>query len=1269
MSVGALATAAVDVVANLDTFEPDLKRKLEGAIRTVSKSVEKDFDKLGAKAGKSFSDAAAKVVEQSKPFESLTKEADKAERTVVQAARGMSDGFKLPLDDVAKLERAVQSASDSEADSLGKVRAAQVQVTEARKKYGEESSQAVIAEERLAAAQRNSARESKNLLDVTDALIGALGKARVEGEAAGEAAGGGFGDGFRKKAREGADDGGRDSGNFFARAFETAASRAVGGALLKTFAAGVASLITAASPLSTVLGGGVAALVALTAALGQASGAAISLGGVLGALGLAVGTLKLGFSGVGDAVKAQSKAYEELAATGKVTEATQKKLDAAMKNLAPSAAAVVRQLALMRPAWEAIRRVVQGNLFAGISDSLAKLGSTFFPILTAQLGTAATTINGVARQFLAFISTGNRANQINTIFTGLNGILKTLLQPLTSLAGGFLDIFTASLPFAQQLANVLSSIGTSFGEWLGKVADGEGFQTFMQNAMQTAGVLFQLLGNIGSIIGSIFSAGAESGGNLLSLLRDITGQLSLFLKSAEGKAALASFFGLIAQAGGVLTSMFKTLSPLLTGIGALFQALQAPLKTFGAALSGAIGLIATTLGGILSKLGPVLGQLVTALAPVVTILGGVLAGALEAIAPVVTVVVTAFAQLLPTLTPLISLLGTALVGILQQLSGSLVQIVPVLAQFIAGIATGLQPVVAAIVPVLLQLVAAALQLVPPLLQILTSMLPLVPVGAQLSLAFANLALALAPLITTILGSLASLLTSLAPVIAALIPPISSVISYLVNLVAGMTQVLSTVVRFAVQLISGFSRARDGAIAAISALVSRVVAFFAGLPGKINGFMIQFGDFVRGGIDKVVAFFAALPGQVFSALSGLSAKLRQAGSDAIQGLIDGLSGGLQRVRDIAGQIAGAVSGPVAKLLKIGSPSKLMAQYGAWTVEGFGNGMIKLIPFINKTATRVAKTASDAVKRQVGDIEAVGTRAANVLTASITAVDNKAKAAGTRLADLVKQSADLARTVAQSIVSTGDITKTQDQSFKGIVASLKEAVVQASTFNTTIARLKAAGLGETALQQIIAAGPETGSKIGQAILGAGKAGIKQINSLQTSLNRAANQAGTTAANSLYAAGISAARGLVDGLKQQKTALEAQMIRLGGVLAKSLARVLGVKSLPGIDIPGFARGAIIDRPTLGMIGEGPSKEAVIPLDGSQRSADLMDQSGLTQQALERALGGQQPGAGGKVREINMPVTVAGLTKEETIRLFREFLRNTFGPRLGLDTAEGAV
>lgn len=1025
VAVGALAEAAVDIVANLDTFEPDLRRKLDAVMNRVGKDVQKRFDTIGAKSGKSFADAVGKAASASGAFDDVGDSAERMQRTTVTATKGMSDGFKLPLNDVQKLEAAVVKASDSQADALGKVRVAQTQLAEARKKSGAESSAAIAAEERLATAQRNAARDSNRLLQVTEALVSARENAfRNAGESAGEAAGDGFGDGFRKTANRAAGDGGDDAGGFFARAFETAASRAIGTGMLRVFGAGLAALVTSATPLSTILGGAAAAVVALTAAIVQATGASVALLGILGSLGLVAGTLKVGFQGVGDAMKAQTKALEELRTEGEVSAATQEKLDAALKNLAPSAAAVVVQLGAMQPAWEAVRRVVQGNLFAGVSTALANLGNRFLPILSQQLGTAAQTINAVVLGLSRMLNTSSRAGQITSIFSGLNQILATLAPIITPLTGAFLNIFEASLPFAQQLASTIASLSGSFSTFLNEAVAGGGFQAFMEGAFVAASDLFRLLGNIGRIIGTVFSAGQEAGGNLLDTLANLTGHLAQFLQSATGQSVLASFFGLIAQAGQILVGVFQTLSPLLSGISALFDALRPALQTLGTALIPVVAQLATALGSALTQLAPLLAQLVVALTPLVTTILSVLVTQFQSLLPVIVAIVAG-------IIPLVQALVAGLVPAFQALTPIAAQLAPILVQVVAALVAGLLPAIQAITPILPMLVTSVVQLVLAFVSLLPSLIPLIGPAAQLSLAFTQLLLALAPLIPPLVQIAVITISQLAPALTAIVGFIIPVIASLVSLTNTVTRVVTAIVGFVSQALSLFAQLRSGGADQISALVGTIVGLFGGMVSSVLG-------------------------QLSGWLSSAVAIAGKVGTGIVSAVKSGLSG-----------LAAAFSGPFE-------------------------------------AARAA--VSGAIERIVGV-------------------------------------------------------------------------------------------------------------------------------------------------------VSGAVGRIQGLVSQITG------------------ALGKIKLPGgignIDIPGFARGGIVDRPTLGVFGEA-GREALIPLTNEPRAAELMDKSGLTQFALERALGNASasPGGKGRTREIHMPVTIAGLTKEETIQILKEFLENTFGgARIGLDLGDGVT
>lgn len=91
------------------------------------------------------------------------------------------------------------------------------------------------------------------------------------------------------------------------------------------------------------------------------------------------------------------------------------------------------------------------------------------------------------------------------------------------------------------------------------------------------------------------------------------------------------------------------------------------------------------------------------------------------------------------------------------------------------------------------------------------------------------------------------------------------------------------------------------------------------------------------IGKVADFFKGIGGRVLSAIGNFGSTLFSHGSDLVQGLINGIAAKagalLQKARDLAGSVKNAIG----DALKIGSPSKVMIQYGKWTADGLAIGM--------------------------------------------------------------------------------------------------------------------------------------------------------------------------------------------------------------------------------------------------------------------------------------------------------------------------------------------
>ncbi|HSN23128.1 MAG TPA: tape measure protein [Methylomicrobium sp.] len=131
------------------------------------------------------------------------------------------------------------------------------------------------------------------------------------------------------------------------------------------------------------------------------------------------------------------------------------------------------------------------------------------------------------------------------------------------------------------------------------------------------------------------------------------------------------------------------------------------------------------------------------------------------------------------------------------------------------------------------------------------------------------------------------------------------------------------------------------------MMNAIFAWFAALPGRIigivSGFVSDVINFfkwlwdgsvqmVAGLIGDVVSYMSSLPGRILSAIGNLSSLLYNVGKDIISGLINGISSMagslLDKARNMAGQVADAFSGA----LKIGSPSKVMAELGRFVVQG-------------------------------------------------------------------------------------------------------------------------------------------------------------------------------------------------------------------------------------------------------------------------------------------------------------------------------------------------
>lgn len=212
------------------------------------------------------------------------------------------------------------------------------------------------------------------------------------------------------------------------------------------------------------------------------------------------------------------------------------------------------------------------------------------------------------------------------------------------------------------------------------------------------------------------------------------------------------------------------------------------------------------------------------------------------------------------------------------------------------------------------------------------------------------------------------------------------------LTGGLSEVVIAVVRNWDKIKATFSAGRDAvvrfvgnlrdrAISAIATLKDRVIGFFGNIRDRMSAAanaardrVVQaFARLVSGARDKVsglVSFVRGLPGRIKSAVGNLGRLLLSAGSDLIRGLISGI----KNMAGAAGRAAkdavkGAVDG-AKSFLKIGSPSKLMAdEVGQPAIQGVGVGIERDIPDVT---AKLGAIANVDLAPNMGRIKSMGGR---------------------------------------------------------------------------------------------------------------------------------------------------------------------------------------------------------------------------------------------------------------------------------------------------------
>lgn len=552
----------IDVLPSMARFGVELAKQAVGGSRRAGQQMAAQLERVAKDAGKAAGEALAAGVEDAK------------------------DRVKDAAEDMTK-------AHEKVADAAGRVTVAEAKLADARKKFAETSSQVVTAQERLSAATRahtaaeRSATRAVAEHDQATAHLTESQKRYKDETDKTESALQRMARSLTKMDTSRIDQGSRSMAKFSAASYASAA--------------GIAAIGTS-----------LPAIAGLSALMVQASGSALVLPGALAAGGAAAGTLKLGLSGVGDALKQWGDA---------------EKFAEKIEELSGNARGFAIEVRALRPELIGLRNAVQDRLFAGAADDVKALGSTYVPVLRKELADVSGEF-GLARQSLAsFAVEGGTVRDVTSILDLTEEQIRNVRGAIAPLVAAFLDLAVVGGGAVSSLTSGLSENAAGLAKFIANARETGQLQQWLYAGLQVLDDFGELFGNVGSIIGTVLGAANAQGGSLLATMNAVTGSVVSLLQSTQGQEALAAFFrtvhdtvdallpGLRAVGGAVLDGVVMlgpqippvaqafsdiaiSLAPLIPDLVALAVSILPPIVALVRELAPAVGtLTAAWIGG------------------------------------------------------------------------------------------------------------------------------------------------------------------------------------------------------------------------------------------------------------------------------------------------------------------------------------------------------------------------------------------------------------------------------------------------------------------------------------------------------------------------------------------------------------------------------------------------------------------------------------------------------------------------------------------------
>ena len=612
-----------------------------------------------------------------------------------------------------------------------------------------------------------------------------------------------------------------------------------------------------------------------------------------------------------------------------------KTLSGALSNLGDSAKATVMEI-YKTDGYKALTKAIQN-----LSDPMQHLFEAIMPLAEKALEKAGKTIENLAGAISKM--SPEQIQQIAKSIGMLAGVGPALLVTGKALegAGSGLKIFSAvSGGFSKATSGIstgIGKIGPAFDVFKGhidKVA--QKYSGFIDTTKYT----FSL---VGSLIGDKMSAVASATG---------------FDRLAQG--VKQSMSGVVDAVSGTVTNVSQKIQSFIGGALNIGTQLT---SAFGGAtvILGALSLAAVGAAVAFTAMGGDIGQAVANIGSNIVGLANEIPAMSQALANMMPQVVEGLKSAGPAL-------ANTLPVLFAQVGAAFEQNMPLILEAVGAAAQSICEILVASAPAIFDGAFEAFNFI---LQALSEVAgPLAEALPQIISSFVASFAANAP---TIFASAQALFMQLVQGAVAIIPSLAAALPTIINTVINalpgfIGTLLSAAVTLFTALIQAIPQITPGLLSAVGNLISTVVRNVPSFVGALLSAAVTLFTALVTAVGQVVGQLVSAVGNMLnSARNAISSfSLADVGRNFIQGFISGVTAMAGRVLDAVRNVFSNAVDAAKNLLGIHSPSRVMAEIGKYTTEGFVVGMAGGKQDVYRAAEELSQMAQKGVDDSILNI---------------------------------------------------------------------------------------------------------------------------------------------------------------------------------------------------------------------------------------------------------------------------------------------------------------